>query len=127
MAFDDFELEIGRGETAVLDFAVKESSAADADAQDVSGWSFWCTAKRSFHDADAEAVWQKEVGTGITVTTAASGLGEVLIEAADTDSLPAAGTTLYVDIKGEDTLGRHHVVAKGKVIVGPVVTEAPAL
>lgn len=111
-------LTMKRGTTKVLSMTVKENGVA----LNVTGFSFWFTAKNNYEDADSAKIFQKTVGSGITLTTPASGIIEVKIAPTDTSSLPAHQTNLYYDLKMKDGSGNIYSVLDGVLEVWPDVT-----
>jgi hypothetical protein len=71
------------GEDKTLEFTVLE---ADGSAQDLSGWAIEWVLRR---EPGGSALVTKEVGSGITVSTPASGVLQVAVADVDTDPLPA--------------------------------------
>ncbi len=69
-----------KGEDQVLEFTVLDSSDV---AVDITGWAMTWT----FATAAGVSSFTKTVGSGITITDAASGVLQVQIDAADTASL----------------------------------------
>lgn len=120
--FNSPNLSVRRGDDDLIDFpAVKD----DGSAQDISGWSFTATAKRSVYDPDAQALFQKTSGAGgVVIDDGPNGLGHIVIDAADTAGLPAPGL-FYLDLVGVDTLGKAHTFDARKVRLLPRVTLSP--
>lgn len=79
---------------------------------DISSADMWFTAKHQLADADADAVFQKETGSGITLTTPASGIATVTISPSDTASLTRT-TSLWYDVQLKQTNGRITTVQQG--------------
>jgi hypothetical protein len=73
------------GEDKSLVFTVNQSDGSTA--QDITGWSLSWMLKRAVADADADALITKTTGSGIALTTPASGICTVTIDDTDTDSL----------------------------------------
>jgi hypothetical protein len=111
-------LTIYRGRDVSLDIAV----TLDSDPYDLTSCSLWFTAKEAYTDDDVDAVFQKEIGSGITVTSAASGLATIAIEPSDTSGLSAVKTVLFWDIKLETDAGKFYTLNEGKLIINPDVT-----
>jgi hypothetical protein len=123
MALDwqDFLIEPDRGNTCFLDWAVTVNKLP----QPITGWTIWFTAKRRLTDSDAQAVIQKStVSGGVTISNAAGGLGFVTLQPADTTALVEARLSLWADLKAKDGAGQLFTLAKGRLTIRPIVTEA---
>lgn len=94
----------------------------DGDTVDITGGDFTMTAKWDVADSDANAVFQKTVGDGITLTDPTNGVITVKLEPADTNSLPLHTVDLFYDIQYIDTDGDVHTVLNGTLQVQPDVT-----
>jgi hypothetical protein len=93
---------------------------------DLTGCSLWFTAKQSYVDADAAAIIQKTVGSGITVTDAQKGIAAIVVLPADTEDLDGAKVNLYWDVQLETASGDVWTIVKGNLIINPDVTTARA-
>lgn len=70
--------------------------------QDISGWTFSWVVKKRKTDVDASALLAKASGgDGIEITSAATGIGRVEIDAADTADL--RGATYWHELKRTGT------------------------
>jgi len=92
-------------------------------AIDLTGAAIRFTAKRDLSDADAAAVFQKQIGTGITVLDATTGEAEVTLLVTDTSSLLDRDITLHCDVQIVEAGGRVSSFRK-KLFVTCDVTEA---
>lgn len=117
------KLKMTRGDTPTW-----EGQVRDPDNQylpkNITGCTLTFTAKRDVDDSDANAVIQKTVGNGLTITTPSAGifvLGPLL--PADTQSLPNENIGLVFDI--EMVLGGNvSTVAKGVLYVDAEATDS---
>lgn len=71
-----------KGTNFTINFTVKDATGA---AQDITGWSLEYTMRR--RAMDPEALVTKTVGSGITLTSPATGQGTITMLPADTASL----------------------------------------
>lgn len=101
--WSDPELAVWKGDTDHIDFQVLDG---DGNPQDVTGWDFVSSGKRGFHDADADALWQKTLGDGITARNAGTGLMTIQLDPADTAGVDQRH--IVVDWRGRDTLSQVH-------------------
>lgn len=113
--FDDFTISMWRGDDRTISIAVFESDGVTP--QDITGWDLWVTGKTDIDDLDVAAVFQLEIGAGITVTDAAGGLATAQITNAMTQALPDATTTLYVDVQAKDAGGDIATLSAGTIRV----------
>ena len=76
----------------------------------------WLTVKANEADAGADALFQKEIGAGITLTgvSGSSVVGIVQLSAADTDLL-TAGRTYYFDLQVDTTAREAELAARGRL------------
>lgn len=124
LAFEDFNYEIARGDDRKIDFAVD----LEGVAQNITGWSLRFTGRLAIPGPttvdDADAIMAYAVGSGVTLTTPASGLLRVHIDGGDTYGLPAAATTIFCDLQGVDGAGDVGTLTTGKIVVKPEITRA---
>jgi len=111
-------LEMSRGDSRRWNFAATQNGAVYS----LAGASLWFTAKKRITELDAVAVFQKTLGTGITVTDAANGLGYIELSPSDTSGLSAAKWNLEFDLQCRDSAGKIYTLAFGKLTVYPDVT-----
>jgi len=111
------EIIFTRGDDQTITFTVTQSTGA---VQDITGWTFAFTVKASIDDNIVDAEFQKTTGGGgIALTTPASGILDVTIDAGDTQAL--AGSYVY-DLQGTDGSGNIRTVAQSRFIVRKNVT-----
>ena len=113
---------ITRGDTVEFSASITLGGVA----LNITGASLWFTAKKQFIDADEDAVFQKTIGDGITVTNAASGLITIAIDPEDTEELSNVKTQLQYDLQMKDSEDKVYTVASGTLVVNPGVTTATA-
>jgi hypothetical protein len=109
------QLTMFRGNTMVLDFSV----TLGGNPVDLTGAGMWFTAKTS--PGASSVVFQKAVGSGITVTDASSGAGMIELVSSDTHGLGARTARLYFDLEVE-IAGAVYTVAAGRLVVEPDLT-----
>jgi hypothetical protein len=101
------------GEDKILTFTVRQSD--EVTPQDITGWAISWMLKRDASDVDASAIITKEVGTGVVLTTPASGVCTVTLEDTDTATLPSR--LYYHELKRTDD-GFETVLAYGTCHLG---------
>lgn len=109
-----------RGDTVQFSVVV----TLDDVAYDLTDCSLWFTAKYKYTDDDDDAVFQKTLGDGITVTSAPQGLAAIVISPTDTDALSLIKTVLFWDLQLVDDSGNVYTIASGNLIVNPDVTQS---
>jgi hypothetical protein len=109
------QLTMFRGNTMVFDFAVTLGGNPVA----LTSAGVWFTAKTS--PGAGTVVFQKAVGSGITVTDAASGAGMINLVPSDTQALGARTVPLYFDLEVA-LAGAVYTTAAGRLVVEPDVT-----
>ncbi len=93
----------------------------------VTGWTFWFTAKRHYLDPDNQAVWQGGTAsplTGVVVTSPLSGRLTATMPPAQTIGFPDGSSTLVYDVQGKDGSGNIFTVEFGTIVVNPDATRA---
>lgn len=110
------DLSMTRGDTPTFDLTITDAAG---DAVDLTDATIAFTAKRSI--ADSATVFQKTVGSGVTVTNAAGGLASVLLAAGDTTALPDRTIALHYDVEVVESDGTKTTVASGLLTVSPDV------
>jgi hypothetical protein len=81
----------------------------------IAGWALSFIFKRSRFDADADALFTKTVGDGVTISDAVNGVVDVQIDRADTvDAGP--GMSYWYDLVRTDT-GSYATEAYGNVVL----------
>jgi hypothetical protein len=113
-------LKTYRGDTRTFSLTVKRQNLP----VDLGGCLLTFTAKRAIADADAAAVVQKAIGSGLTVTDEAGGLAEFTVESADTDGLTTVPVTLEWDVQLVEADGTVTTVARGQWQILADVTRA---
>lgn len=113
-------LTMTRGDSRTLSGSVTLSG----DPYDLAGCSIWFTAKYRYTDADASAVFQKTIGSGITVTNPTQGLITITIDPADTALIAKVKTVLVFDIQIQTSGGSKWSAASGNLVITPDVTNA---
>ena len=108
------KLTMTRGNTKQYDVAVTQGGTPFSlvDAQ------LFFTAKTA---PGAIEVFQKTIGSGITVTDELNGTAVLEIEPADTNGLPSLTTSLYYDLEVERD-GKVYTLVAGRLIVDPDIT-----
>lgn len=104
------------------DVSLSGTATLSGDPYDLSGCSLYFTAKRRFTDDDSAAIFQKSVGSGITITSAAQGLFVVAIGSDDTISVEKVKTILVWDLELHDSAGKIYTIASGNLVINPDVT-----
>lgn len=113
------DFTIYRGDTVALNITITASGLA----YNLTGKTMWFTAKTSYSQADP-GVFQKKIGSGITVTSAVDGRAQIVIAAADTNTLGNSKTLLVYDCQVKDASGNIYTVASGNLIIVPDVTRS---
>lgn len=111
-------LTMNRGDTAIFTMTVNAYSGAYLD---LTGAEVWFTAKYGWNDTDDEAVFQKTVGDGVTITDPTNGEIEIQLEQADTATI-VDSVRLRYDVQVRDVSGGIYTVASGLLKVVPDVT-----
>ena len=107
----------GDGETYLLTVTEDDAPLDLTDAE------MWMTAKRHIRDADADAIFQKTVGDGITIDAdPTTGLATVELVPGDTSALAARTVRLIYDVQVKLSSGRIITPLKGTLTVEPDVT-----
>jgi hypothetical protein len=73
-----------KGESVYIPFTVYKDQAKKQIA-DLSGATIYCTAKKRIEDLDSEKLFEKSVGSGITIVSASDGTAQIEILPADTN------------------------------------------
>ena len=114
-------LEAKRGDLETYTLTLKDAAGA---ALDLTGASLWFTVKRGISDADASAVFQKTLGTGIVVAAPLTGVAVITVLAANTAALGDAAVTLLYDVQVKLADGSTKTPLSGEFRVTPDVTRA---
>lgn len=107
-----------RGDTVSL----LASVVANGAVYDITGAAIYFTAKWNYTDEDGSAVFQKSIGSGISVTSAVNGRFTVTISPTDTSSLPNGKHQLLWDCQMVTSQGSIYTLASGYLVVYPDVT-----
>jgi hypothetical protein len=110
--YNDFAFEMWRGDSESIAAAITVSGVA----VDITNASLRFTAKRALTDTDANAVFTRTIGTGITVTNAIGGLATIALIPANTLSLTVP-TLLYCDFQLQDVPGNVSTLTTGTILV----------
>jgi hypothetical protein len=116
------DIEARRGDGEIYQLTLTD----DDEPLDLTDAEIWMTAKRHIRDTDADAIFQKTVGDGITVTDDTGGLATVQLEPADTSGLAARTVRLVYDVQVKLASGRIVTPLKGRLTVEPDVTVSTA-
>jgi len=98
------------------------NATLEGEPYDLAGCLLYFTAKRQYTDADSAAIFQKSVGSGITITNPTQGLFTVAIAPLDTAALSKVKTILVWDLQLQDGSGKIYTLAQGNLVVNPDVT-----
>jgi hypothetical protein len=104
-----------RGNTMLFDFSI----TLGGNPVDLTGAGVWFTAKTS--PGVSTVIFQKAVGSSITVTDAASGAGMIELVPVDTHGLGARTVRLQFDLEVK-MAGSVYTVAAGRLLVEPDLT-----
>jgi hypothetical protein len=112
-------LEIPRGDTRRFQVTVTDEAGLPVN---LSGATIYFTVRKKFASSadDTDAVFQKSVGAGITITDAAAGVIALVIDPADSRSLPKI--VLLYDLQVITAAGDTITPALGDVAINPDVT-----
>lgn len=113
-------LRMTRGDDKTFNMAFTKNS----QPQNITGFSIWVTAKRAASDADATAVFQRTIGSGVTVTNAVGGLANFTVIQAHTSGFEASRVTLLCDVQLKDTPGNVVTAGHFLLLVDPDITRA---
>lgn len=114
------DFTLSRGDTVDLSVVV----TANGSPYSLVGCYIWFTAKTSYNLGDSGAVFQKTIGSGITVTSAANGRFTVRINPSDTSGLGNSKVLLVYDCQIRDASGSIFTIASGNLIFVPDVTRS---
>lgn len=106
-------LSIRSGDTPTWELTLTR----DGELVNLGGADIYFTAKRRVADTDVNAVFQKIVGDGITVT--GTGTADITLDAADTASLDGL---FHWDIQVSESDGTVTTVLAGRLLVKADVT-----
>lgn len=120
-------LVIDQGTVEEFDIIVRDSFG---NAVNLDGQTLFMTAKKSFNDLDADAVFKLDSnGNGIIINPAQSvavntGHATIRIVPSNTSSLSATVWHLVYDIRRKTVSGDVVLVFKGQVIISPAITQS---
>lgn len=114
-------LEAKRGDLETYTLTLKDAAGA---ALNLTGASLWFTVKRGISDADAAAVFQKTIASGIVVAAPLTGVAVITVLPADTAALGDGPLTLLYDIQVKLADGTTKTPLSGEFRVTPDVTRA---
>jgi len=110
------DLTVTEGDDNTISIAYED---ADGNAQDISGWEFWITAKTDRADSDADAVFQNS-----TTSHDDAANGETSLDIAGSDTSGKGGATLVYDLQRKDSSGDITTFMTGQFHIEPETTEA---
>lgn len=121
--YTDFNLTFYRGDSLTIDLA----ATLNGQPLDMRGWRLWVTVKRAIGDADAAAIFQGDLTSGITLVDAQMGLATIDIpeSATSPEAIPdvAKGLHCFCDIQGADPMGSIFTLAAGRITFYPDTTQ----
>ena len=117
------ELNMIKGDTVIWNLTLLRVTDAEANPEitvafDLTAATIKFTAKYEQSDADADAVFQKTVGSGITITDATGGLVTVKLQPSDTSSIELCEGFVNLLFDMEVTFG----ATNGEYVSGDVKT-----
>ncbi len=114
-------LSLVRGSTFSFDVIITNSGTGLPE--NLTNGTLKFTAKWDLIDADGSAVFQKTIGSGITVTNASQGQANIVISPTDTSTLPFNIVNLNYDLKYTDASGNIFITLLGLLNITPNVTQ----
>jgi len=117
--------EMYAGDTLVLDLQVMRPprgspSGTPAQPLDLTGWTIYFAAKRTFADPDTQAVsFLSNTAGGITFTDVLNGKLEIVMPPTATRGFPIGVTRLVYTVKGIDPSGVASTIEVGTLDVWP--------
>ena len=115
-------LRMTRGDTPTFHIDIVDFNG---DALSIASAYLWFTAKHGYSETDTDAVFQKTIGDGITVTDAQLGQVDIVLQSGDTESI-IDRTNLRYDIQVKDVGGGIYTVSSGLLVVEPDITRSVA-
>ena len=113
-------LHMFRGDNRTFNLAFTK----DGVAQNITGWLIWVTAKTAYTSTDTGNIFQKTIGTGVTVVSAVGGTATFDVDDSDTNGFANERVTLICDVQVKDTPGNIVTAALFQLIVDPEVTRS---
>jgi hypothetical protein len=114
-----------RGDCRLMRFDVVDEETL-TPVGSLAGWLFFCTAKIYHDDTDLTALFQLELGTGISVIDNVLSIIEIEIPPSATATLLGSTSRLYIDVQAVDPAGVPWTIGAGRLIVRADVTRAVA-
>lgn len=114
-------LSMIRGSTFSFDVAI--SNSGTGLPENLTNGTLKFTAKWDLIDSDASAVFQKSIGSGITITNASQGQVNIVISPTDTSTLPFNTVNLNYDLKYTDSIGNIFTTLLGLINITSNVTQ----
>ncbi len=116
-------IEVLRGDTCRFQVTITDDTNFPVV---LTSATIYFTVRRRYSNGadDADAVFQKSVGSGITITNAAGGIIDLVISAADTINLPAS--VLLYDLQVTTQAGDVCTAALGQFAIAADVTRRGA-
>lgn len=129
------DLEAVRGDRN--EYRILVVNPLDDTPYNLTGVQMWFTGKRNVLDADGAAIFQKTVGSGITIDNAIGGSARVVLNPADTNvlvppanlderSIPEWKGIIYYDVQVKTAGGDIFTTVKGRIHVTLDVTQTTA-
>ena len=119
-------IEVYRGDTILHPFQVVDANTKSPI--NVTGWTFWFTAKSSVVVPDVQAQFAQDniVGGngGVTIVSAQQGQGIATVLPITTRGFPDGPCCMDYDIQSMDANGVVRTIERGKYVVFPDVTRA---
>lgn len=119
----DQELTMFRGDAKAWGFTITDPDDPDLPV-DITSASVTFTAKRKASDDDDDAIVQKSVGSGVTITDGPNGRCSVQLQESDTDDLTVP-LTLRWDLEIEGSDGKQTVAAGTLRVMVDITRDAP--
>jgi hypothetical protein len=114
----DVTIRMIRGDTYGFTLRVIQAG----ESFDITGATFWMTAKWHVTDADGAAVFQISTADDMAILDPENGRVGVTIKPSKTIGLPASKIDLSYDIQMKTSTGDVHTVLRGTLVVTPDVT-----
>lgn len=112
------KLTMYRGDSALWIFNCKQSNGSPLD---VSAGDMFFTAKSSTRQTDLQAIFQKTIGSGITIVDGVNGTISVELDTADTSAIYAPAILKW-DLQYVTTGGKAYTLLAGDLLVNADVT-----
>lgn len=109
MAYTD-TLTLFRGDDRALTGVIRD---AVGNPVDITGWSFWCTAKSALTVADPGQFQLASASGAIVLTTPGSGVITINLPGSASSGLTSE-QAFFVDVQGKDAAGKIKTLYTGK-------------